>query len=266
MIFPARTIRFILPLVAICLVTALIASPAMAARVFGAAPTWISTQSQSLRQGQADNKRNDRQPQPQVPARPPEEKKATDGIRYSYEFNQPQFYVSRILIEHDSNGQGKITFDRQREGGTIEEPIVLSTAALGRVLGLWNSLQFLTSNENYQSEKQFPHLGTMRLQMDNGTNKRAAEFNWTENKTAAALVNEYRRVSDQAIFVFDMSVARENQPLNAPKLMELLESLLDRGSLSDPKQLVPLLRDISVDEHLPLIARNHAARLLKRIQ
>jgi uncharacterized protein (UPF0147 family) len=30
--------------------------------------------------------------------------------------------------------------------------------------------------------------------------------------------------------------------------------------------LVPLLKDISTDEHLPLIARNHALRLLKKIE
>jgi hypothetical protein len=60
--------------------------------------------------------------------------------------------------------------------------------------------------------------------------------------------------------------ARENQPLNAPKLMEQLESLLNRNELSDPYQLVPLLREITTDERLPLIARNHAGRLLKRIQ
>jgi len=41
--------------------------------------------------------------------------------------------------------------------------------------------------------------------------------------------------------------------------------MLKRNALSDPQQLVPLLKDITSDEHLPLIARNHAARLLKQI-
>jgi hypothetical protein len=48
--------------------------------------------------------------------------------------------------------------------------------------------------------------------------------------------------------------------------MEELESQLKRNGLSDPRQLLPLLRDISTDEHLPLIARNHAARLIKKIE
>ena len=79
-------------------------------------------------------------------------------------------------------------------------------------------------------------------------------------------MDEYRRAADQAILVFEISVARESQPLNGPKLMEQIESMLNRKSLSDPQQLVPLLQDISNDEHLPLIARNHALRLIKQIE
>jgi hypothetical protein len=199
-------------------------------------------------------------------ARREENKKPPDATKYSYEFTQPQFFIRHILIEHDATGRGKITFERLGEDTAIVEPIELSTGALGRIFSLWTTLAFLDTTENYQSAKQFPHLGTMRLVMEQGTRKRTAEFNWTNNKDAFALVNEYRHVADQAIFVFDMSIARENQPLNAPKLMELLESLLNRNELSDPYQLVPLLRELTTDERLPLIARNHAGRLLKKIE
>ena len=195
-----------------------------------------------------------------------EDKHNAEPAHYSYEFTQPQFYIRHIVIEHDATGRGKITFERLNEETPIIEPVELSPVALGRIVGLWNALQFLESKENYQSDKKFPHLGTMRLLMEQGTLKRTAEFNWTNNKEAFALVNEYRRVADQAIFVFDMSIARENQPLNAPKLMEQLELLLKRNGLSDPHQLVPLLRDITTDERLPLIARNHAGRLVKMIE
>ena len=53
---------------------------------------------------------------------------------------------------------------------------------------------------------------------------------------------------------------------NAPGLMTELESMLTRNELSDPKQLVPLLTELKTDEHIPLIARNHADRILKRIE
>ena len=202
----------------------------------------------------------------QETARRGENKRPPDATQYSYEFTQPAFYIHHILIEHNAAGEGKITFERQGESTPIIEPVELSIGALGRILGLWAQLAFLDSHEDYQSPKQFPHLGTMRFHMENGERKRTAEFNWTNNKEAAALNKEYHRVADQAMFVFDMSIARENQPLNTPKLMESLESLLNNGGLSDPYQMVPLLRDLTTDEHLPLIARNHAGRLLKRIE
>lgn len=206
------------------------------------------------------------QPSPSPAPRREDNKRPPDPTRYSYEFTQPQFTTPHILIEHNASGTGKITFERQGESNAIVEPIELSTAALGRIMGLWSDLHFLDSSEDYQSGKQFPHLGTMRVSMDDGKRKRTAEFNWTNNKQAFALANEYRRVADQAVLVFDIAVARENQPLNAPKLLELFEILLTRSGLSDPYQLLPLLRELTLDEHLPLIARNHATRLLKKIE
>ena len=190
----------------------------------------------------------------------------TDPVKYTYEFSQSKFYVKHIVIEHDQNGRGTVTFERLNEDTPISEPIELSTDALARINASWQALQFLDTDTNYQSNKQFPHLGTMRIGMQRGERKRVAEFNWTNNSDASKLITEYRKAADQAILVFDISIARENQPLNAPKLMELFESLLKRDGLSDPRQLLKLLQDMSTDEHIPLIARNHALRLIKQIE
>ena len=190
----------------------------------------------------------------------------TDAVKYTYEFSQPKFYIKHIVLEHDANGRGTVTFERLNEDTPIVEPIELSTDALARINSSWQALQFLETETNYQSDKQFPHLGTMRIGMQRGDRKRIAEFNWTNNSDALKLINEYRKAADQAILVFDIALARENQPLNAPKLMELMESLLKRDGLSDPRQLLNLLQDLSTDEHVPLIARNHALRLIKKIE
>lgn len=193
-------------------------------------------------------------------------KKAPDTTRYVYEFTQPEFDVRHIVIEHDATGRGKITFERKGEDTSFDEPINLSMGALGRVLGAWTELRFLESSENYQSDKQFPHLGTMRLTMERDKVKRTAEFNWTNNKSASLLTTEYRRVADQALLIFDIGVARETQPLATPKLLDQFELQMKHNGLSDPQQLVSLLTDMSTDEHLPLIARNHALRLIKKLE
>ena len=189
-----------------------------------------------------------------------------DGTRYIYEFKQPEFLIKHIVIEHDSNGRGKIRFVQRTDEMEVEEPLQLSIETVSRISGLWRGLDFLNSTEEYQAERQYPHLGTMSLKMEKGTRQRSVEFNWTHNPQASSLINEYRRAAEQAILVFDLSVARESIPLNTPKLMERLEALLKRNGLSDPRQLVPMLKEISTDDHLPLIARNHALRLIKKIE
>jgi len=213
-------------------------------------------------------KRNDRPPAAPAPT-PRAEKEpqrlADATIRYTYEFNQPAFVVSHIVVQHDSAGRGEITFI-QRTETPIVEPIQLSATAMGRIFGLWRDLRFLDSNENYQAAKDFAHLGTYKIGMDDGMRRRTAEYNWSDNKTAWALTAEYRHVADQAILVFNLKLAREMQPLNTPGLMTELDSMLTRNELSDPKQLVPLLTELKTDEHIPLIARNHADRILKRIE
>lgn len=188
------------------------------------------------------------------------------ATKYSYEFNQPKFYVKHILFEHDGEGHGTITFERMNEDVPVTESVEISPVALARIKSDWSALNFLDSQTDYQANKDFSHLGTMKIGMQQGNRKRVAEFNWTHDDSAAALIAEYRRVTDQAILVFDISIARENQPLNSPKLMEVMESLIKRNGLSDPNQLLPLLRDMSTDEHIPLIARNHALRIIKQIQ
>lgn len=214
----------------------------------------------------ASGKHNTRPQQAAGSAGASAENKSSEAVKYSYEFLQPKFVVKRIFLEHDESGRGTVTFERLNEETPIVEKFELSPAALERIKSSWQALQFLESQTDYQAGKQFPHLGTMRIGMQRGDRKRVAEFNWTNDANASTLVTEYRKAADQAILIFDISVARENQPLNAPKLMEAMESLLKRDGLSDPRQLLKLLQDLSTDEHVPLIARNHALRLIKKIQ
>ena len=215
---------------------------------------------------QDQNGKHNRRPQQAGAAPAAVSEKPVEAVKYTYEFSQPKFVIKHILLEHDANGRGTVTFERLNEDTPVVEPLELSAAAIEKIRSAWQGLQFLDTEANYQADKQFPHLGTMRLGMERGDRKRVAEFNWTNNPHASALANEYRKAADQVILVFDISIARANQPLNAPKLMEAMESLLRRDALSDPRQLLKLLDDLSTDEHIPLIARNHALRLIKQIK
>lgn len=193
-------------------------------------------------------------------------KQTKDSPVYFYEFSQPNFLISQISIEHDEIGKGKITFSKQNYSEEITDPIQLSTATLEKVKNAWQTLNFLDSMENYQYEKDYSHLGNMNFTMKKDGRTRMAKFNWTENADAKALADEYRKIGNQYIWMFDIGVARENQPLESPRLLDKLDSMIKRKEISDPNQFVPFLKELSDDERVPLISRNHATRLVTQIE
>jgi hypothetical protein len=146
------------------------------------------------------------------------------------------------------------------------DPIELSSTTLERIKSAFAALNFLDSTENYQYEKDYSHLGNISITYRKEGRERTAKYNWTTNENAKALMDEYRKISNQYVWQFDMQVARENQPLNAPSIMDELDSYLRRNEISDPKQMLSLLKELSADERIPLIARNHAARLAEKIE
>lgn len=223
-----------------------------------------STVSQSTQDAPRRTNRRDAPAETAAPALTASD--AATTTRFGYEFIQPQFVIDRISITHDAaTGQGRMTFTRRDDKIEYNEPVQLSPPALARIRNLWTQLGDLRTSTALQAAKQFPHLGTIKLSVTDTAGARSTEFNWTETRAASDLAKEYRRLADQTLFIFDIGVARENQPLEAPALLKRLEILQRRGELSDPAQLLPFLRELATDERLPLIARNQADKIAKKI-
>lgn len=193
-------------------------------------------------------------------------KEDPNAARYFYEFENPDFFVYLIRIEHDERGRGQIRFERRSDTEQITEPFELSPAALARIQGRWTALNFLDSTANYQGERHYPSYGKSRLRVKRGGRERTAEFNYAADPEAFALADEYRRAAEQAILVFELGIALESQALETPKLINKLETLIERKGISDAQQLLPLVRTLSEDERVPLVGRNQAARLLKKME
>ena len=185
---------------------------------------------------------------------------------YKYEFSQPEFIVSNIKIEHDPNGVGAISFKKKGAEDLITDPIRVSPKSIDRINDALAALDFLSSTDNYQYEKDYSHLGVIKFALTRDGRSRDVSFSWTENKDAKILMDEYRRIGNQFIWIFDISLSRENQPLDAPRLMDSLDGMIKRNEISDPLQMEPFLRELSNDERIPLIARNHASRLVAQFE
>ena len=185
---------------------------------------------------------------------------------YIYEFTRPGFVVSNIRIEHDETGRGKITFMKEGLDDPESEDLELSPVTMERLKNAFTALNFLDSTETYQTPRDYSTLGNISITYRKDGRERTAKDNWRENKDAKLLMDEYRKISNQYVWQFDIEVSRENQPLNAPSLLDALDSYLRRNEISDPKQMVPLLKELSNDERIPLIARNHATKLAEKIE
>lgn len=186
---------------------------------------------------------------------------------YSYEFENPRFHISHVKIEHDEAGVGRVTFRKLDYEEDITEPLQLSESTLEHLKTLWEELNFLSSTEDLQSPvRDYGHLGKMTISMSKDGKRRDVSFNWTEVEEAKELTDEYKKIGNQFIWIFDIDVARRNQPLETPRIMKGLDSSLRRGAISDPAQMLPFLRELKDDERLPLIARNHAERIIARIE
>ncbi|MGI9034620.1 MAG: OadG family protein [Pyrinomonadaceae bacterium] len=188
-------------------------------------------------------------------------------IYYRYEFSQPNFLIKKMIIEHDQAGRGKITFEEKDFNEPVTDKVQLSPVSLEKIKKLFDVLNFLDSTENYQSTiRNYPHLGTNKILFKNDSKERNVEFNWTENANSKALADEYEKIGYQSVWESDVKVARENQPLQTPGLVDVLDSYLQRNEISDTPQMLPFLKELSNDERLPLIARNHILRLIKNIE
>lgn len=229
------------------------------------APTPPPQKATARPESQGGGKANNR-PAPPTGAKGAAQPADPNAPLYVYEFEHPDFVVYFIHIEHDEAGRGHIRFERRSDTEQLTEPFELSPAALARIRARWAALNFLDSTAQYQGERHYPSYGKSRLRMRQGGRERTAEFNYASDPDAFALADEYRRAADQAVFIFELKVALESQPLETPKLISRLETLFDRKLLSDPVQLLPLVRELAEDQRVPLVGRNHAARLLKKME
>lgn len=186
---------------------------------------------------------------------------------YFYQFEQPNFLVKKIVIEHDETGRGTIAFQKRGSDETITDPLQISSSARDRLKEHLTALNFLNSTEDYQSPRRdYKHLGVSTFRVKISGKQRTSVFNWSDNKEALDLAAEYRRIANQAVWLFDMNLAAENQPLSAPGLMNELDSLIRRNEISDARQILPYLKKLQFDERVPLMARNQAARLSTQIE
>jgi hypothetical protein len=212
----------------------------------------------------AQDKRNSRTPPKDLTAVQKGQPAVTPT--YIYEFDRPGFIYPNVRIEHDESGRGMISFKRDGYEGSIDDPILLSQRTLETLNKAFSALDFVNSSEEYQTKLDHSNMGNVSITRRTAGKERTAKFNWTDNKDAKLVMDEYRRISNEYTWRFEMLSSRQNQPLLSPGLVDSFDRYLQRSEISDPPHMLPFLTELSTDERLPLMARNHLTKLIRSIE
>lgn len=188
----------------------------------------------------------------------------SSAVAYSYLFENQRFTTTIQELEFDSSGHGKFRF-KKKDSEEIVNDLTISQNLLTQIQSLFDQLNFISSQENYQHKKDFSHLGTMTISQSRNGKQRTVKFNYTDNSTMMQLRDIFQNIVNQETRFFEIEVVRETDPISTPTQMRLLDDDLRSKRIADPNRFVPLLNEIKLDESVPLIARNHAERILKAI-
>ncbi len=186
-------------------------------------------------------------------------------VQYHYLFENQRFTVPIQEVEFDGDGQGKFRFKR-KDSEEVVNQLTVSSTVLAQIQTLFDELNFLASEENYQHKKDFSHLGTTTITYLRSGQGRTVSFNYTDSPIMNRLNEIFRNLVTQETRMFEIETVLQNDPISMPAQLRLLDSEMKSKRIADPQRFVPMLKNLRLDESVPLIARNHADRLLQTIK
>ncbi len=187
---------------------------------------------------------------------------AAQGETYRYEFEQPRFLVTRIVIVLDAEGRGTLEYVEKDVPEPTRAPVTLRPESLARLRRLAEQVAALPPAP--PSEKH-ANLGLSKLSLVVNGQPVVVAFTYTPEPALLELGQFFRGLITQHQRVSQLEVARRYQPLDVPKLLRDLEADLNARRIAEPAALADLLASLANDLRLSLIARNHAKRLSARI-
>jgi len=187
-------------------------------------------------------------------------------VRFSYKFENPRFHLRVIEIDIAADGAGELRFVRGESDELLDCKLKLLPATLARIRSLIEVADLLGSTNEYQDKIDMSHLGWITIGAKQGARERKVRFNHTINEQMKELGDIFRGIATQEISLFDIDNAQRYQPLDLPKQLEILESDLRLEWIAEPERVLKVLIEIAGDDTQPLIARNHARRIIEAIK
>lgn len=188
------------------------------------------------------------------------------GLSIVYVFENPSFMLSPVELRIDESGNADLRFTRKDVAQPVHRPVRLELDVYRSICSLVETARILESSDEYQSKRHFANLGTYTVTAERNGTSRTVRFDNSENETIMDLVKLLRGITTREVHAFDLETAALYAPLAIPGLLDRVEADLKFDRIVAPAGLVPVLRRISDDPSLPLIARNRAEKLERKLK
>src|SRR5688572_29094565 len=185
--------------------------------------------------------------------------------RFVYCREFPSGVYEKQCVELKPDGTGDSRFKRR---GSAEASAALTLSAPGRekLLAVIAATRNLEDRQKYESKRRVANLGRKHVTLELATEKREAEFNYSDIKEVQSLAAFFDGLIHQLTLVQDLESAARYERLSVPERLEQLETEIKTGRIGDPHGLIPALERISKDERILQYARQHAEQLKNQIQ
>lgn len=195
-----------------------------------------------------------------------EVERSDTAVEYYYRFESPNLEMARAELRFDASRQGQFVFRRKSDEEEITLDVHVLPETIERINQYLAEAQFLTSQENYQAERDMSHLGTTTIRVRHGAQQRQVSFNYTRHPAMRALAELLRHMVTQESRVFAIQLARQYEPLDLDRQLLALQREVKNGWVAEPRKLLPLLEDLQSDEGVLLMARRHAGEIIRLIK
>jgi hypothetical protein len=146
-------------------------------------------------------------------------------------------------------------------------PVVLTLSSPGRekFLSIIAATQNLKDREKYESKRRVANLGRKHITLEMASEKREAEFNYSDLKEVNALTAFFDGLINQVTIMLDIESAARYERLSVPERLAQLENDIKIGRIADPQGLIPALDKIIEDQRILEYARHHAQQMKSQI-
>lgn len=185
---------------------------------------------------------------------------------YYYRFESPVFDMVWAELHFDQTSQGQFIFRRKNDEEAITLDLHLLPETIERIDHYLTEAKFLTSDEDYQGDRDMAHLGTITLRVRQGSRQREVRFNYTRHPAMRSLAELLRNIVTQESRMFSIRLARQYEPLDLDRQLLALKREVKNGWVAEPRKLLPLLEDLQSDEGVLLMARRRAGEIASLIK